>query len=241
MSVFTIIKREFLSYRTSLIFYTVAASFLFLAAISFYADLTLSLTVKPIRPDAIPSFFALGMIFFAPVMTMRSLAEEKREGTMELLLTAPITDTALVLGKFMSIWLYYTLLLFSTLAYQYMLLGFGQTQDMGQALTSYMGIWLYGGASLSIGMLYSAMTENQIVAAFLCSTTLLFLYLGNLVGEVVPSIELAWLFNELSFQGHYANTFALGVVRLEDIVYFVGVIAIALFISIRLVQGQRVN
>ncbi len=239
--IWIIFRREMTRYFTSLIPYIVAAAFLFLTGIAFYADLTFSVTTRSITPSAVPTFLALALVFFAPMITMRALAEEKREGTMELLLTAPVTDTAIVLGKFLSAWAYYTILLLITLTYQYALLFFRQQPDLGHAGAAYMGIWLYGGAALAIGILFSATTENQVVAAFLSSSVLIILYLGNIVGEVVPNIELANLLRTLSFQGHYATTFAVGVVRLEDLVYFLGVMIFALYVSTRAVEAQRMR
>jgi ABC-2 type transport system permease protein len=198
-------------------------------------------TVRATNPGAVPSFLTLALIFFAPMLTMRSLAEEKREGTLELLLTAPVTDTAIVIGKFASAWAYYSLLLMVTYSYQFALIFAGQQPDLGHAIAAYMGIWLYGGAALGIGIMFSATTENQIVAAFLSSSLLILLYLGNTVGEVVPNISLANLLRELSFQGHFSTSFAIGVIRLEDVVYFVGVTVVALFISTRAIEAQRMG
>ncbi|MEM6281077.1 MAG: ABC transporter permease [Chloroflexota bacterium] len=239
--IWIIFKRELNRYFTSLIPYIVASSFLFLTGVSFYSDLTFSVTTRPIDPAAIPTFLALALVFFAPMLTMRAVAEEKREGTMELLLTAPVTDTAIVIGKFLAAWTYYTLLLMITLSYQYMLVFFMQQPDLGHANAAYIGIWLYGGAAIAIGIMFSATTENQIVAAFLSSSTLIIFYLGSLVGEVVPNIELANLLRILSFQGHFSTSFAVGIIRLEDLTYFVGVIIFALFISTRAVEAQRIN
>jgi len=239
--IWTIYRREMARYFTSLIPYIVAAAFLFLTGISYYSDLTLSVTLRSTNPSAVPTFLALALVFFAPMITMRALAEEKREGTMELMLTAPVTDTAIVLGKFLSAWTYYTLLLLVTLVYQYVLVFLRQQPDLGHASAAYLGIWLYGGAALAIGIMFSAMTENQIVAAFLSSSVLIIFYLGTIVGEIVPSIELANVLRVLSFQGHYSTTFAVGVIRLEDIVYFAGVIAFTLFISTRAIEAQRMS
>ena len=236
-----IYRREMQRYFSSLIPYVIAAAFLALTGVAFYSDLTFSVTLRSVSPAAVPSFLALALIFFAPMITMRALAEEKREGTMELLLTAPVTDFDIVMGKYLAAWTFYTLLLFPSLAYLYGLLFFGQQPDIGHAMAAYMGIWLYGGAALAVGILFSATTENQILAAFLASSTLIVFYLGNLVGEIVPNVELANALRALSFQGHFATTFAVGVVRLEDIVYFTGVIVVALFISTRAVQAQRMS
>ena len=241
LAIWTIFRREMIRNFTSLIPYVVAATFLFLTGLAFYQDLTFSVTVRSTNPQAVPEFLALALIFFAPILTMRALAEEKREGTLELLLTAPVTDTSIVLGKFASAWAYYSLLLAISYSYQFILFGLGQEPDLGHAIAAYMGIWLYGGAALGVGMMFSATTENQIVAAFLSSSVLTLLYLGNIVGEVASNMVAATVLRELSFQGHFAGSFAIGVVRLEDLVYFVGITIVTLFISTRAIEAQRMG
>lgn len=241
LAMWTIFRREMLRNFTSLIPYVVAATFLLLTGFAFYQDLTFSLTVRATNPQAVPEFLSLALVFFAPILTMRALAEEKREGTLELLLTAPVTDTAIVLGKFASAWAYYTLLLLISYAYQFILVALGQGPDLGHAIAAYVGIWLYGGAALGVGIMFSATTENQIVAAFLSSAALMVLYLGNVVSEVAANLVVANIIRELSFQGHFAGTFAIGVVRLEDVVYFVGVTVVTLFISTRAIEAQRMG
>lgn len=234
----TIFRREIGQYFASPIAYLIAFAFLLLTALYFNNDLTISVGNKPVDPAIIPNFLSFGMIFFAPLLTMRLLAEESREGTLELLLTAPIPDAAIVLGKFFSAWAYYTLLLFITLLYQFILLEI-TSPDLGNVIAAYIGIWLYGGAALSVGLMFSATTENQIVAAFLSSATLLFLWLGDLAGQVVASVELANFIRILTLQGHYSPSFAFGFVRLEDVAYFAGLMTIMLFVSIRIVESRR--
>lgn len=234
-----ILWRELQRQATSLISYLIAAAFLLLTAFWFYYDLSISLTNKATAPAAVPQFLTGALVFFAPMMTMRALAEEKREGTLELMLTAPVTDAAIVIGKFLAVWAFYTLLLLITYSYQWMLLAVGQQPDLGHAIAAYVGVWLYGGAALAIGVMFSASTENQIVAAFLSSTTLMLFYLGDFIGLIVPNVALAALLREISFQGHFSTTFGSGVILLHDIVYFSGVIVLALFISTRTIEAQR--
>ncbi|MFZ4815515.1 MAG: ABC transporter permease [Phototrophicaceae bacterium] len=239
LSIWIVFRRELARYFNSLIYYWVAAAFLALAGFTFYADLTLSVTLRAVSPQAVPVFLALGLVFFAPILTMRAFAEERREGTMELLLTAPVPDTMIVLGKFLSAWCFLSILLVISYLTLPLLLAFNQRPDLGHGIAAYSGIWLYGGAALAIGMMFSAATENQIVAAFLSSSLLLVFYLGNLVGQVVPNIQLASLIRELSFMGHFEGSFAVGVILLEDMVYFVGVMIFALYICTQFVASQR--
>lgn len=233
-----IFRREVGQYLTSPIAYLIAFGLLLITGLYFNYDLAISATRKPVEPALIPYFLSLVMVFCAPLLTMRMLAEEKREGTLELLLTAPVNDNAIVIGKFLGAWFYYSLLLGLTLTYQLILVQITQP-DVSHMISAYIGIWLYGGATLAVGMIFSALTENQIVAAFLSIATLLLLWLGDLAGEVVANLDLARLIRQLTLSGHFTTSFAVGLVRAEDVAYYAGIIVIMLFISIRVVESHR--
>jgi ABC-2 type transport system permease protein len=236
----TVFRRELAAYFTSPIAYVIAAAFLLVTALVFNSNLTLSVTVEPVNPAIVPNALTFFMIFFGPVLTMRLIAEEAREGTLELLLTAPVTEVAVVIGKFLSAWAFYSILLGLTLSYQ-VILSSKTAPDAGVGISAYLGIWLYGGATLAVGLLCSALTESQVVAAFLSVAGLLLLYLGELAGQIVASLDLAWLIRILSLPGHYTGSFSSGLVRFEDIIYYAGLITIALFVTLRLVEGRRLR
>jgi ABC-2 type transport system permease protein len=133
------------------------------------------------------STYAPGILTFltflvAPLLTMRLLAEETREGTLEVLMTLPMNEGQFIIGKFLAVWTYYTVVLLLTLIYHLILLSIG-TPDLGTAFGSYFGAWLYGGAVLAVTMIWSAITEDQIVAAFLGAATVLMLYLADLAAS----------------------------------------------------------
>jgi ABC-2 type transport system permease protein len=234
----TVFRREMEQYFTSPISYIIAGALLILTGLYFNGDVAYSLTRKPINPSLIPDFMATAMIFFGPLLTMRMLAEEQREGTMELLLTSPVNDNAIVIGKFLSAWLYFSLLLAITFSYQIIVARISNP-DMSHTICAYVGIWLYGGATLAIGLMFSALTENQIVAAFLSIATLTFLYLGEVAGQIITNLDLARAIRQLSLAAHYTDSFAFGIVRAEDMAYFAGIIAIMLFIAVRVVESHR--
>ena len=131
-----------------------------------------------------------------------------------------------------------TLLLLATWTYQIILTSF-TVPDFAHTICAYIGIWLYGGATLAVGILFSSLTENQIVAAFLSTAVLLGLWLADLAGEIVANIDFAQLLRKLSIQAHFAPSFAYGLVRAQDVAYFAGIIVICLFITIRLVESRR--
>ncbi len=235
----TIYRRELGQFFASPVAYLIAFAFLLLTGLIFNYDITASLTQRSVDPAVIPKAMALYIVLFAPVITMRSLAEESREGTLELLLTAPIHESAIVFAKFLSVWTFYTVLLLLTLVYQVILVSISAAPDLGMTVASYIGIWLYGGAALAVGLLFSAVTENQIVAAFLGFIALTLLWLGDQAGEIVASIDLARVIRNLTLPGHFRASFAVGLLRLEDVVYYAGLIVIMLFITIRIVESRR--
>ncbi|MCU0465325.1 MAG: Gldg family protein [Anaerolineae bacterium] len=226
------------AYFTSPIAYLIAAAFLLVTALIFNTNLTLSVTQNPVNVAEVPNALAFFMIFFGPVLTMRLLAEEAREGTMELLLTAPVSEWAIVVGKFFGAWAYYSLLLLLTLVYQVILI-LATSPEVGQAVSAYIGIWLYGGAVLAIGLLFSALTDSQALAAFLSIAVLTLLYLGEAAGQIVANLDLAALIRTLTLPGHYVGSFAVGLVRFEDIVFFSGVIVIMLYGALRALESHR--
>jgi len=226
------------AYFTSPIAYSIAAAFLLITGLIFNANLTLSVTQNPVNTAEVPNALSFFMIFFGPVLTMRLLSEEAREGTLELLLTAPISERAVVIGKYLGAWAYFSLLLLMTAVYQVILVIITQP-EIGQGISAYIGIWMYGGAVLSIGLFFSALTDSQVLAAFLSIATLVLLYLGEAAGQIVANLDLANLIRTLTLPGHYSGSFALGLVRFEDIVFFAGVIVIMLYGALRALESHR--
>ena len=238
-SMWIIFQREIMQYFSSPLSYLIAFAFLLLTGLIFNNDLAISITRKAVDPDLIPRFLSLMLVLFAPLLTMRLLAEETREGTLELLLTAPVPDYAIVFGKFLGAWCYYSFLLLMTLPYQIILLNIGAEPDLAHTMSAYLGIWLYGGTTLGVGILFSAATENQVLAAFLSTAALLLLWLGDLAGNIVANIDLAQVIRNLTLQGHFSTSFSVGIIRFEDIIYFAGMIVIMLFITIKLIEARR--
>lgn len=238
MATLIIFRREVGQYFTSPFAYLIAAAVLLLTGVLFNRDLVVSMTLKAAEPSLVPTVLSFTMIFFAPLLTMRLFAEERREGTLELLLTAPVSDASIVFGKFLGAWFYFTLLLALTFLYQFVLLTITQP-DLGHTMSAYIGIWLYGGATLAVGLLFSALTENQIIAAFLSMIALMLLWLGDQAGDLIANIEIARVVRTISLQGHYSTSFAAGLLRAEDVAFFAGVMVITLFITIRIVESNR--
>jgi ABC-2 type transport system permease protein len=154
------------------------------------------------------------------------------------MMTLPVRDGDIVLGKFLGAWGYYTIILGLTLVYQ-VLLVLLSPPDLGKTISAYIGMWLYGGAAIAVGLLFSALTENQIIAAFLSIAVLVLLWLTDLVGRVINNLPVAEFIRTFSFQSHYLYSFAVGLVRLNDLVFFIGVITGVLFLTTRIVESRR--
>jgi ABC-2 type transport system permease protein len=238
-SLWIIFRRELAQYFTSPIAYLVAFAVLMLGGFVFNNDLAARNGGHAATDGSVVLvYFAFFTLFFAPLLTMRLMAEENREGTIELLMTLPVRDNDIVIGKFLGAWGYYTIILALTLVYQILLIWLSPP-DLGKVIGSYIGVWLYGGAAIAIGLLFSALTENQIIAALLSTATLLLLWQAESVGNVIHYRPLAELIRTFSLASHYLDSFANGLVRLPDLVFFAGVMAIALFVTIRIVESRR--
>ncbi len=179
---------------------------------------------------------AVVLVILVPMITMRSFAEEKRNGTYELLMTSPITVTEIVLGKFLGGFVFIFLIVLLTGLYPLILLWFGDP-EVGIILSGLLGLLLLGSSFVAIGIFTSSLTDNQIIAAVSCLVTLLLLYIiawpaqsaGEVLGPLLRYLSLTEHFNEL----------VKGVIDSRDIVYFLSVIVLALFLTLRSVESLR--
>lgn len=261
-TIWTIYKREVRQYFVSPIAYLVAFAILLLLGLYFNTDLQDRVDNRlPASGAVVLSAFAFLMIFFAPLLTMRLFAEEAREGTLELVMTSPVRDVELVMGKFFGAWTFYTIVLALTGVYQGILLSIttyaeqsdsiqerilnpATELDMGPVIAGYIGIWLFGGATIAIGMVFSAMTDNQIISAFLSMSVLFALWVGDLAGLLplptsIFSLEIIEALRVISLQAHYSTSFLQGVILMEDVYFYIAVMFVMLFITTRLVEARR--
>ena len=179
---------------------------------------------------------ALIFILWSPSMTMRLLAEEQKLGTLELLMTSPVRDYEIVMGKYLATLIILLVTIAFTLYYGLLLSWFGDP-DTGPFLTGYLGLILYGATTLAIGLLTSSLTSNQVVAAVLGFGTLLIM---TLIGQAtsVTSGTTAVILEQLSLTGHFTD-FARGIIDTNNIVYFLSVTAVFLFLTVRNVESRR--
>ena len=176
------------------------------------------------------------LVILVPVITMRTFAEEKRLGTFELLLTSPIRVGEIVAGKFLGALAFVTMMLALTGIYPILLLIYGDPET-GIMLSGYLGLFLIAASFVSIGMMTSSLTENQIIAAVSCLVALLLLYVINWPADTsTPTIGA--ILHYLSVTEHFGE-FVKGVVDSRAIVYFLSLIAAALFLTHRSVESLR--
>ncbi len=250
--VWGLFKKEMRLYFTSPVAYVVFTFFLlgmggfFYNIFAFYNQLSMQAAMNPAFArdlnvtDAImrPLFSNTGIIllFVVPMLTMRLFAEEKRSGTIELLMTYPVRDGEVLLGKFVAAMALFLMLLGFTALYPAMV-GYFTRVEWGPLLSGYLGLVLLGGAFLAVGLLISSLTENQIIASVVTFFILLVFWI---IGWFADSVGGNWraLFQYLSIPEHLDN-FGKGVVDTKDVVYYLSVITFCLFLSLRSLDSKR--
>jgi ABC-2 type transport system permease protein len=228
-----IFNREFKAYFNSPVAYFVIAIFLVMVGILFFVPFFSQDRVS------MRDFFSLVpflLVFFAPAMTMRLIAEERRSGTIELLITMPVRDGEVILGKFFAALALFLVALILTVPYAISIAQFGNL-DWGPVLGGYFGLFLLGGAYLALGLLASSWTENQIVSFVIALFVSMFLLMVDRFMTFLPA-GIASLLDYVSFGAHMRNA-SRGVIDTRDIVYFVSFTALALLMAFRSLESRR--
>ena len=176
------------------------------------------------------------ILLVLPLITMRTYSEEKRSGTMELLLTAPLTDLQIILGKFVGAMGLYGAMVAITLIHVGMLFVFG-TPEWKPIVTTYLGMLLMGGCFISIGLFISSMTKNQIVAGMTTFVVFLMLWIVNWIASFMGPTAQAVL-NYVAITQHLED-FTKGIVDTKHLVYYVSLITFGLFLTARSVDTER--
>lgn len=176
------------------------------------------------------------LLFFIPPLTMRLLAEEKRQGTLDLLLAAPITDTQIVVGKFLATWLFTVVLLVPTLLFPVVLFWAG-VPDQTVLLGCYLGLILNSACYVALGLFASSLTENQVVAALLGFIFIMATWLLSWIAQSTDNFMVGEVLRWISVTGHF-ETLVKGVLSTSDLVYYAGFIGLSLGCSVQ-VLGSR--
>jgi len=252
VKVWPIFKKEVRLYFASPVAYVVFTIFLLISGYFFYSIFAffnfmsmqsamnpalardLNVTEGVMRP--LFSNISVVMLLLMPILTMRLFAEEKKTGTIELLLTYPVRDGEVLLGKYAAAVVLYLLMLLFTALYPGMLAYFARL-EWGPLLTGYLGLVLMGAAFLAIGVLVSSLTENQIVAAVATFGALLIFWV---IGWSADLAGPGWgkLLSHLSILEHF-DGFAKGVIDTKDVVYYLDFTVLALFLTLRSLESKR--
>ena len=235
--IWTIAKKELSSYFDSLIAYILLVAFLGFSGLFTWvlgADIFLR------KQADLLVFFGVAqwtLFFFIPALTMRQLAEERKTGTIELLMTKAVTERQIVLGKWLSCFLMVCLALLFTLPYYLTVANIGKI-DHGATISGYLGLLLLSGAYISIGLFASSLTNNQIVAFLLA------LFIGiffQFVFGILASGSSGWLgeiLDGLSLSNHF-DSVSRGVIDTKDLIYFFSLIIIGTLLAERNLQKAR--
>ncbi len=179
---------------------------------------------------------AVVILFLVPLITMRTYSEEKRTGTIELLLTSPVSDLQIMLGKYLGALALYAVMLAVTLVLVALLFAYGNPQ-VAPIASGYLGLLLLGGSMIAVGLFYSSLTRNQIIAAVLTFVTLLLLWVIDWMTSFA-SPGVSTVLNYLSITSHL-DDFAKGVIDTKHVIYYLSFITFGLFLTARSVDSER--
>jgi ABC-2 type transport system permease protein len=250
-NIWTICRRELYSYFVSPIAWVLLAIFAFLSGAFTYIitasfvrasmegqmtgqSFPMNLNEQVIRP--LFSNVAVIGLFLIPLISMRLFAEEKRQGTIELLITSPVHDVEIVLGKWLSAVIMYSALLLVLLADYSFLFIYGQP-DWKPVLTGFLGVLLLGACLLSLGTFISTTTKNQIVAGAVGFALALLLWILDWTTSFgnSPTVQVLSYASILS----HLDSFARGVIDSKDVIYYLTMIFIGLFLTTRSLESLR--
>jgi ABC-2 type transport system permease protein len=249
-NILAIAQKELKAYFASPIAYIVIGFFVLLFGFFFYTLLLLfnqqgmrgafeggpaqNVNESMIRPLFLNASVIL--LFVLPMITMRTYSEEKRSGTIELLLTSPLTDFQIIMGKFLGAMALFAAMLAVTFIHMATLFAFGNPEWVPIA-TAYLGMLLMGGCFVSLGLLISSLTKNQIVAGMITFAVFLLLWVINWVGSFTgPTTQQ--VLDYLSITNHL-DDFTRGIVDTKHLVYYLSFIAFGLFLTARSVDTER--
>jgi ABC-2 type transport system permease protein len=238
---FTIAKREFKSYFDSPLAYVVICLSLLLVGVGVF--------MWPGRQFFQVDRATLGQMFEAlplglvllivPVVTMRLVAEEKRSGTLEMLITLPVRDSEVILGKFLGAFGLVLVFIASTALYPILMFKLWKLGpiDMGPVFSGYVGLVLFGAAAVSLGLLVSSLTESQVIAFFITFVALLMLYIVGEIDQIFPN-AIGTISREISFREHYSS-FQRGLIDTRDVIFFLSCAVLALMLAFRSLESRK--
>jgi ABC-2 type transport system permease protein len=252
MKIWSIVKREIKAYFVSPIAYVVLAIFLIIVGFFFWNMLmyfnlrcmqmaqypymagNMSLNEMVMKP--LFQNMSVIILLVIPLITMRLYAEEKKTGTIELIFTAPLTDVEVALGKFFAAFSMFVIMAVMTLLYP-LILSRVSSIEWGPVLSGYIGFLLMGGSFISIGLLLSAFSSNQIVAAVMSFGVLLFFWIIGWSSEFASG-AFSKVLSYLSLIEHF-DDFAKGICDTRDIIYYLSFIFLGIFATVQVLESSK--
>lgn len=249
-----VFKRELYAFFASPIFYVVGTIFLILSGYFFYNSVAYfslisfqaaqnpqmmgqvnlnEMVVKPLFDD-----MSIILLLIVPLLTMRLLAEEKKNGTIELLLTYPIRELAVLLGKYLATLFVILVVLAVTVFYMFLLAWIGKL-EWGPVLTGYGGLVLLAASFVSLGFFASALTQNQVIAAVIGFGALLMFWIIGWIGSVSGPI-VGQVVQYLSLMEHL-DPFSKGVLDTRDLIYYLNFSVFFIFLTLRYLDSQKIR
>jgi ABC-2 type transport system permease protein len=229
----TVAKREIKTYFNSPVAYIVVMVFMLISGYLFFSQLFLE------KQAELRYYFTLTPLIFTfiiPAITMRLIAEEKGSGTLEMLVTMPVREWEIVLGKFLAGMAMLAAIVGMTCLYAVTVTLLGPV-DRGPIITGYLGLLLMGGAYVSIGVMASSLTRNQIVAFILAFAISFALFIFGQVVQYAPE----WIGPVLSFlsMGNHFESLSRGVIDSRDVLYYVSVMVVSLIIATASLESRK--
>jgi gliding motility-associated transport system permease protein len=238
-----LVRRELVAYFSSPLAYVVLTAFLFFNGYVFW--LIVAYLNNPRTQAMAPLklmfggtiFFWLFLLFLVPVITMRLLAEERRTGTLEVLLTSPVSEAQVVTGKFLAALIFYLFLWLPTLVYVVILASYSHI-DLLTVAAGYLGVTLLGVLFTSVGLLTSALARNQIVAAIFAFAVLVVLFSLGLLQQLANAPALQGALSYMNMWDHM-DDFAKGLVDTRHIVYLLSLAGLFLFLATKALEARK--
>ena len=239
-NILTIARKEIRLYFVSPIAYAVATAIYLILGAIFFINVYFGLRGETIPPDGriLMNPLITILLFATPAITMRLLSDEQRMGTIELILTAPVRDWELVVGKWLGSFIFMFLLLAVTWIYPVIIDRMTEPGiDQGVLASAYIGLVFMVGAMLAIGVFISTLFKSSVAAFF----TTLAIFLGLWIAEGFGSGSGlgSEIMRNLSFVSHYYDTLFLGVIDVGDLLYYLSLTALALFLGTQVIEARR--
>lgn len=237
-----IFDREIRAYFLSPMAWVILAFFLFgngytfSIIVSYLADPRAGGVASPLQVFFGSFFYWLVLLFITPVLTMRLLSEERRSGTLETLMTAPVTETQVVLAKYAAALCFYVFLWLPTLSYV-AIIARGDV-DWGPIASGYLGIFGMGAMFLSVGLFASSFTKNQLVASVMTFALLMVLFTAGFLDGLTTDDTWKSLLGHMNLLDHM-DAFGRGIVDTRHLIYYASTSALFLFLTVRSLEAKK--